>query len=45
MSQQEAETHEEKPPFFSSWNKLYALVIGELVVLVLLFYLFTQAFS
>ena len=27
------------------WNRLYALVIGELIVTILIFYLFTRAFS
>ena len=32
------------PPFGGSWTRLYALVLGNLVVLILLFYLFTRAF-
>lgn len=36
---------EDKPPFLGSWNKIYALVLGELIVMVALFYLFTKAFS
>lgn len=28
-----------------AWNKLYALVLGELVFLVVLFYLFTKTFE
>lgn len=36
---------EDKPPFLKSWNKIYLVVFGELVVLILLFYLFTQVFS
>lgn len=36
---------ESKPPIFSSWNKLYAFVFGELVLLVVIFYLFTKAFE
>ena len=36
---------EDKPPFLGSWNKIYSLVLGELIVLIVLFYLFTKAFS
>lgn len=34
----------DKPPFFKTWKTIYLIVIGNLVVLVLLFYLFSQAF-
>jgi Mg2+ and Co2+ transporter CorA len=33
------------PPFGRSWGTLYALVLLVLAALVLLFYLFTRAFS
>lgn len=36
---------EEKPPVLSSWNQLYAIVLINLVVLIVLFYIFTKAFS
>lgn len=36
---------EERPPFLGSWNNIYALVLGELIVIIALFYLFTKAFS
>jgi len=36
---------EEKPPLFSSWKRLYALVLLNLIVLIVLFYLFTKAFE
>jgi len=36
---------EEKPPFLSSWKRLYSIVFLNLVILVLLFYLFTKIFS
>lgn len=36
---------EDKPSFLGSWNKIYLLVFGELIVLVILFYLFTKVFS
>lgn len=32
-------------PFIKSWNTFYALVLGELVVLILLFYAFSKAFQ
>jgi len=35
---------EERPPL-GSWPRLYALVIGALVLDVVLFYLFTRTFS
>jgi hypothetical protein len=33
---------EDRPPFFRSWSGVYALVLGFLGVLVLLFHLFTR---
>ena len=35
---------EEPPPFGRSWRALYAVVLLNLAVLVVLFYLFTRAF-
>jgi hypothetical protein len=35
---------EEPPPFGGSWRNLYAAVLANLAVLVVLFYLFTRAF-
>ena len=35
--------HEERPPL-GGWPRLYAIVIGELALLVLLFTLFARAF-
>jgi hypothetical protein len=40
-----AQDGEEQPPFGGSWRVLYAVVIGNLVLLILLFYAFTKAFS
>lgn len=31
--------------FFNSWKKMYALVIGTLVFLIIIFYLFTKYFE
>ncbi|HXV65510.1 MAG TPA: hypothetical protein VEK15_32740 [Vicinamibacteria bacterium] len=36
---------EEKPPIGGSWRVLYAVVIGNLALLIVLFYAFTKAFS
>ena len=36
---------EEQPPFGGSWGRLYVLVLANLALMVLLFYLFTRAFS
>jgi hypothetical protein len=36
---------EEKPPILGTWRNVYTLVIGTLVVLILLFYLFTQYYK
>jgi hypothetical protein len=39
------EEKDEKPPFLKTWRNVYALVIGTLVVLIILFYLFTKYFE
>lgn len=36
---------QDKPPFFSSWKKLYMLVLLNLAVLIVLFYLFMKTFD
>ncbi|HZM14385.1 MAG TPA: hypothetical protein VFE28_00155 [Candidatus Krumholzibacteria bacterium] len=36
---------EEPPPIGRSWNRLYAAVLVNLALLILLFYAFTKAFS
>jgi hypothetical protein len=36
---------EGKPPFVSSWNRLYVLVLVNLLVLIGLFYAFMKAFE
>ena len=33
------------PPFGKSWNRLYAIVLGELAILILFFYFFTKVFE
>jgi hypothetical protein len=36
---------DEQPPFGRSWTTLYAVVLLNLALLVVLFYLFTRAFA
>jgi hypothetical protein len=36
---------EGKPPFFASWNKLYILVLTNLVFLIAVFYAFMKYFE
>ena len=36
---------EENPPILSSWKQLYTIVFLNLVVLIVLFYVFTEVFS
>jgi hypothetical protein len=39
------EIDEEKPPILSSWKRLYTVVLLNLALLIVLFYLFTKAFD
>jgi hypothetical protein len=36
---------EEPPPIVGSWRVIYAVVIGNLALLIILFYVFTRVFS
>ncbi len=47
QQQRDAENEElrELFPLFKSWRGLYLFVLGELAVLIVLFYWFSQAFS
>jgi len=45
MEKQDTEPAGERPPFLSSWNRLYTLVLLNLVFLIVIFYLFTRTFS
>jgi hypothetical protein len=47
MSQQSPrpDTFQESPPILTSWRRLYAVVLGELAALIILFYFFTKAFE
>ncbi len=37
--------YEDPPPLFKTWTAWYALVVGTLLALIALFYLFTIAFE
>jgi len=39
------EERDDRPPVFSTWRAVYALVLGFLALLVLAFYLFGRAFT
>lgn len=41
----EMEMNEEKPPFFKKWEHLYAFVLVMHVLIIVLFYWFTKAYS
>lgn len=42
---QEQHNEFEKPPIFGTWKAFYSVVLGELVVLIVLFYLFGEYFG
>ena len=37
--------NENKPPLFKNWTSWYAVVLGFLILLIILIYFFTKAFS
>jgi len=37
--------HEDKPPFLRTWNNVYAMIIGWLLLTMVLFYIFTISFK
>jgi len=41
----ERDVEEGSPPLFATWNRLYAVVIGFLAILIIAFYLFTIAYQ
>ncbi len=41
----EDEPSPDPPPVFSTWPKAYAFVLAFLILLMILFYLFTRAYS
>jgi hypothetical protein len=45
LREEKTEDERLRPPFFSSWSRLYAAVLLNLALQVLLFYLFTKAFE
>lgn len=45
MTNHPNEEDKAKPPFFSSWSKVYWLLMAVLGVFILLFYWFTQHYS
>jgi hypothetical protein len=36
---------EERPPIFKTWRRLYLIVLGNLILLIGLFYILTRIFS
>ncbi len=45
MSETDQNKLDEKPPIFNTWNQMYAFVLILHAVIILLFYLFTNAYS
>jgi len=45
MTELISEENIDKPPFFKKWRYLYLAVLGWLVMLIILFYLFTVSYS
>ncbi len=45
MTEPEMMHEEEPPPIGKTWNRLYAAVLIELVLLVVFFYAFTKVFE
>jgi len=45
MTEVEKTAVEDAPPILGTWNRLYALVLIELGLCILLFYLFERVFS
>ncbi len=43
-SEQDHQNEFEKPPIFGTWKMFYSIVLGELVLLIVLFYLFGSYF-
>ncbi|MFC1508406.1 hypothetical protein ACFL60_01820 [Candidatus Omnitrophota bacterium] len=39
------ELKDEPPPVFSSWNRLYSVVLLNLFILIVLFYVITRVFE
>lgn len=41
----DSQSHDERPPLFRSWGRLYAAVLIFLLLVIVLLYLFTIAFD
>jgi hypothetical protein len=39
------EPREERPPVFRTWRRLYFAVLGNLILLIAIFYILTRMFS
>lgn len=44
-NQNENKSEFEKPPIFGTWKTFYSIVLGELLLLIVLFYLFGEYFG
>lgn len=45
IESEKQEELDDRPPILSSWNNLYILVLVAHAIIILLFYLFTHAYS
>jgi hypothetical protein len=45
MNPDERRVADEPPPFLRAWRRVYAAVVVYLALLIVLFYLFTRAYS
>jgi len=45
QNSEDKSTLDKKPPFFKSWKQIYLFVLGNLIILIILFYWFTKSFS
>ena len=39
------DSEEERPPIFKTWQRMYLAVLGNLILLILIFHLITWVFS
>jgi hypothetical protein len=42
---EKTDNEQDRPPIFSSWNRLYVVLLLNLAIQVILFYLFMKAFE
>lgn len=45
VKEEDQQNEFEKPPIFGTWKTFYSVVLGELVLLIVLFYLFGEYFG